>query len=78
MTTISMLKIKNVESRRQTQNYGKSSAQLISLLAFLQAENRKLQHAVAQLRRDTKALQEALQMTESARFMQSRNQGGMN
>ena len=61
MTKISMLKIKNVESRQQTQNYGKSSAQLISLLAFLQAENCKLRNTVAQLQQDTMALREALQ-----------------
>jgi hypothetical protein len=61
MSSISVLKIKNVESRQQKQNHGKSNGQPISLLAFLRAENSKLRNTVAQLERDTMALRESLQ-----------------
>ncbi len=61
MSVISVLEIKNVESRPEEQNQGTSSSQPISLLAFLQAENGKLQKAAAQLALDTMALREALQ-----------------
>jgi hypothetical protein len=61
MSSISVLKIKNVESRQQKQNHGKSGGQPISLLAFLRAENSKLRNTVAQLERDTMALRESLQ-----------------
>jgi hypothetical protein len=62
MSTICVLKIANAES-----NLGKpgpkrsSGCRPISLLVFLQAENRKLQKIAAQLERDTTALREALQ-----------------
>jgi hypothetical protein len=61
MSVIYSLKIKNVESRPQEQNQGKSSSQPISLLAFLQAENCQLRKTVAQLALDTMALRKALQ-----------------
>jgi hypothetical protein len=61
MSTISVLKIENVESWPQEQNQGKSSSQPVSLLAFLQAENCKLRKTAAQLALDTMALREALQ-----------------
>jgi hypothetical protein len=61
MSTISVLKTANVESSLQEQSHGRSSCRPISLLAFLQAENRKLQDMVARLERDTMALREALQ-----------------
>jgi len=73
MSTISVLRTVKAESDLEEESHGRSGCRPTSLLAFLQVENRKLQHTVAQLRRDTKALQEALQKTESARFMQSRN-----
>jgi hypothetical protein len=60
MSAISVLKIKNVESKLQNRSHGKSSGQPISLLAFLQAENCKLRNVVAQLQLDTRALREAL------------------
>ena len=56
-----VLKIKNVESRRQKQRHRNPDCQPISLLAFLQAENCKLRHTVAQLEQHTLALREALQ-----------------
>ena len=59
MSTICVLKTANVESSLQEQSRGRSSCH--SLLAFLQAENRRLQNTVAQLQRDTIALREALQ-----------------
>ncbi len=61
MSTICVLKTANVESSLQEQSRGRSSCRPISLLAFLQAENRRLQNAVAQLQRDTITLREALQ-----------------
>jgi hypothetical protein len=61
MSAISVLKTRAVESKPQRQNHGTSNYQPISLLAFLQAENRKLRDAVAQLERDTAVLREALQ-----------------
>jgi hypothetical protein len=61
MSTICVLKTANVESRLQEQSRGRHGCRPISLLAFLQAENRRLQNAVAQLQRDTMALREALQ-----------------
>ncbi len=61
MGTISVLKTANVESSLQEQSRGRSSCHPISLLAFLQAENRRLQNTVAQLQRDTMALRETLQ-----------------
>lgn len=63
MSTICVLKTANVESSLQEQRRGRPGCRPISLLAFLQAENRRLQNTVAQLRRDTMALREALQNT---------------
>ena len=73
MSTICVLRTVKAESGLQEQGDGRSGCRPISLLAFLQAENRKLQHTVAQLQRDTMALEEALQKADSARFVQSRN-----
>jgi len=56
MSTTCVLKPANVQSSLR-----EPGCSLISLLGFLQAENRKLQDAVAQLQRDTTALREALQ-----------------
>jgi hypothetical protein len=61
MSAISVSESKNVESRPEEQNQGTSSSQPISLLAFLQAENSKLQKTAAQLALDTMALRDALQ-----------------
>jgi hypothetical protein len=61
MSTIGVLKTANVETSSQEQNHGRPGCRPISLLAFLQAENRRLQNMVAQLERDTMALREALQ-----------------
>jgi len=60
MSAISVLKIKNIESKPQ-KNLGKFSSHPISLLAFLQAENCRLRNTVVQLKLDTIALQEASQ-----------------
>ncbi len=57
MGTICVLKTVSVESSLQEPSRGRSSCRPISLLAFLQAENRRLQNTV----RDTMALREALQ-----------------
>jgi hypothetical protein len=61
MSTIGVLKTADVETSSQEQSHGRSGCRPISLLAFLQAENRRLQNMVAQLERDTIALREALQ-----------------
>jgi hypothetical protein len=63
MSTICVLKTENGESSLQEQGRGRSNCRPISLLAFLQAENQRLQNTVAQLQRDTMALREALQNT---------------
>jgi hypothetical protein len=57
----SILRIPNVKSRPQEQPHERSGSRPISLLAFLQAENRRLHNMVAELERDTTALREALQ-----------------
>lgn len=61
MGTISVLRTANVEPGMPKQDHGRSGAHPVSLLAFLQAENLKLQKTVAQLKRDTTALRKALQ-----------------
>jgi hypothetical protein len=61
MSTIRVLKTANAESRLQDQSRARSGCRPTSLLAFLQAENRRLQNTVAQLQRETMALREALQ-----------------
>jgi hypothetical protein len=63
MSMICVLKTANVESRSQEKGGGRSDCRPTSLLAFLQAENRRLQKTVAQLQRDTMALREAVQNT---------------
>jgi hypothetical protein len=63
MSTICVLKTANEESRLREQSRGRSGSHPISLLAFLQAENRRLQKMVAQLQRDAMDLREALQNT---------------
>jgi hypothetical protein len=61
MSSIRVLTTPNVKSRLPEQSHGRSGCRPISLLAFLQAENCRLQNMVAQLERDTTALREALQ-----------------
>ena len=61
MGTICVLKTASADSGLQEPSRGRSSCRPISLLAFLQAENQRLQNTVAQLQRDTMALREALQ-----------------
>jgi hypothetical protein len=61
MSSIFVLRTPNVKSRLQKQNHGRSDSPPISLLAFLQAENRRLQNMVAQLEQDTMALRQALE-----------------
>ena len=63
MSMICVLKTANLESSLQEQSRVRSNCRPISLLAFLQAENQRLQNTVAQLQRDTMALREALQNT---------------
>jgi hypothetical protein len=58
---ISVLKVKNADSRPQKRQQIISSGEPISLLAFLQAENYKLQKTVAQLMLDITALKQASQ-----------------
>ena len=60
MSTIRVLKAANVDSSLR-ESEERSGCRPISLLAFLQAENRKLQNTVAQLQQDTRALRAALQ-----------------
>jgi hypothetical protein len=59
MGTISVLKTTTVDSSLPELNYGKAGCQPVSLLAFLEAENLRLRIQVAELQRDTTALQEA-------------------
>lgn len=59
MGTICVLKTANVEAVPQ-QKCAAQGARPVSLLAFLRAENLRLQRAVAELERDTTALREAL------------------
>ena len=61
MSSISVLRPPNVKSSLQERSHGRSECRPINLLAFLQAENRRLQNMMAQLERDTTALREALQ-----------------
>ena len=63
MSSICVLGTANVKSRSQEQSHGRSDSRTISLLAFLVAENRRLQNMVVELERDTTALREALQST---------------
>jgi hypothetical protein len=60
MGTVCVLKTANVEAGAAEQKRGIAGARPVSLLAFLRAENSKLQHVIAQLERDTMALREAL------------------
>jgi hypothetical protein len=61
MNSIFVLRTPKVKSRLQKQSHGRSDSHPISLLAFLQAENRRLQNMVAQLEQDTTALRQALE-----------------
>jgi hypothetical protein len=63
MSSICVLGTANVKSRSQEQSDRRSDSRIISLRAFLLAENRRLQNMVAELERDTAALREALQNT---------------
>ncbi len=67
MSTICVLKTANLESSLQEQSRARSSCRPIRLLAFLQAENRRLQDTVAQLQRDTMALQRRCRTPNHAR-----------
>jgi hypothetical protein len=58
MGTISVLQTVTVDSSLPESSNGKDGCQPVSLLAFLQAENRRLQTQVAELQRDTTALQD--------------------
>jgi hypothetical protein len=60
MGSICVLRTPNVESRLQEESHGRARRRPTNLLAFLQAENLKLQSVVEQLKRDTMALREAL------------------
>jgi hypothetical protein len=57
------LKTPNAKSRLPEQSHGKPGGNviIISLSAFLQAENRRLQNMVAELKQDILALQQASQ-----------------
>lgn len=61
MGTICVLKTAHVAPGGSERDRGRCSTRPVSLLAFLQAENIRLQNAVAQLQSDTTALREALQ-----------------
>jgi len=63
MSSICVLGTANVKSYSQERSDRRSDSRTISLLAFLLAENRRLQNMVAELERDTTALREALQNT---------------
>jgi hypothetical protein len=55
------LKTPLAKSRLPKQSHGRPGSNVISLLAFLQAENRRLQNMVAELKQDILALQQASQ-----------------
>lgn len=74
MNTICVLTTAKAESGLQDHSPGRSCCRPVSLLAFIQAENRKLQNTVAQLQQDIMALREALQKTDDARCRWSGNQ----
>jgi hypothetical protein len=61
MSSICMLKIPSAKPHLQEQSHGRPGSEPISLLAFLNAENRRLQNLVAQLEQDTMALRDALE-----------------
>jgi cell shape-determining protein MreC len=63
MSSTRVLGTANVNSYSQERSERTSDSRTISLLAFLVAENRRLQNMVAELERDTTALREALQNT---------------
>jgi hypothetical protein len=63
MSSIRVLGTVNVKSYSQERSDRRSDSRIISLRAFLLAENRRLQNMVAELERDTAALREALQNT---------------
>jgi hypothetical protein len=65
MGTICVLKPTNAGTRLAEQDREGAGARPVSLLAFLQAENLKLQTAIAELERDTTALREELRVTEA-------------
>jgi hypothetical protein len=55
------LKTPLAKSRLPEQSHGRPGGNVISLLAFLEAENRRLRNMVAELKQDILALQQALQ-----------------
>lgn len=61
MGTISVLNAATTEPDSVELNGAKPGCKPVSLLAFLQAENLRLQNQVVKLQRDTAALREALQ-----------------
>jgi hypothetical protein len=63
MGSISVLRIPNDKIRLEDDSRGNSNNRPISLLAFLEAENRRLRSMVDQLEQDTMALRDALQST---------------
>jgi hypothetical protein len=63
MSSICVLRIPNVKPRLRDQSHERPGSEPISLLAFLNAENLRLQNMVAQLKRDTTALRLALENT---------------
>jgi hypothetical protein len=63
MSSIRVLGTANVKSYSRERSERRSDSRTISLLAFLRAENRRLQNMVAELEQDTTALRDALQKT---------------
>jgi hypothetical protein len=55
------LKTPNAKSRLPEQSHGRPGGNVIGLLAFAQAENRRLRNMVAELKQDILALQQASQ-----------------
>jgi hypothetical protein len=61
----SILRIKNADWRRHEDSQEKSCGQPISLVAFLQTENIKLQNSASQLEVEITALREAERILHS-------------
>jgi hypothetical protein len=61
MSLLCALKTPNAKSRLPEQSHGRHGGNVISLLAFSEAENRRLQNMVAELKQDILALQQASQ-----------------
>ena len=65
MSSIAVLRTKKAESRQGENSHAKSGDRPISLLAFLQTENIKLQNSVFQLEIEIMALRKAVQVLRS-------------